>query len=147
GGLAFAWTDNFLLLVVPGTIGLLSPSGNEVGPFLPIEQAALAHVVPPDSRTTVFAWYTLAGSLATASGSLCGGMLSHALQQTSTPLASYRVVVLLYAALGAVLAFLFTRLSSTAEVAAAAAPANPPATGSSRAVLLRRSGLVPLCPV
>ena len=143
-GLAFAWTDNFLLLVVAGTIGVISPSGNEVGPFLPIEQAALAHVVPPDSRTTVFAWYTLAGSLATASGSLCGGMLSHALQQTSTPLASYRVVVLLYAALGAVLAFLFTRLSSTAEVAAPAAPATPLGIGSSRAVVLRLSGLFAL---
>ena len=143
-GLAFAWTDNFLLLVVAGTIGVISPSGNEVGPFLPIEQAALAHVVPPDSRTTVFAWYTLAGSLATASGSLCGGMLSHALQQTSTPLASYRVVVLLYAALGAVLAFLFTRLSSTAEVASPAAPATPLGIGSSRAVVLRLSGLFAL---
>ena len=143
-GLAFAWTDNFLLLVVAGTIGVISPSGNEVGPFLPIEQAALAHVVPPDSRTTVSAWYTLAGSLATASGSLCGGMLSHALQQTSTPLASYRVVVLLYAALGAVLAFLFTRLSSTAEVAAPAAPATPLGIGSSRAVVLRLSGLFAL---
>src|SRR5213596_4370037 len=58
-GVTFAWTRDFLLLVVAGTIGVISPSGNEVGPFLPIEQAALAHVVPRDSRTTVFAWYTL----------------------------------------------------------------------------------------
>src|SRR5438128_3030462 len=41
-GVAFAWTRNFLVLVVAGTIGVISPSGNEVGPFLPIEQAALA---------------------------------------------------------------------------------------------------------
>ena len=55
-GLTFAWTRDFLLLVVAGTIGVISPSGNEVGPFLPIEQAALAHVVPSDARTAVFAW-------------------------------------------------------------------------------------------
>ena len=144
-GVTFAWTRDFLLLVVAGTIGVISPSGNEVGPFLPIEQAALAHVVPSDARTAVFAWYTLAGSLATAAGSLCGGVLSQALQRTAaTPLASYRVVVLLYAALGAVLAFLFTRLSSTAEVAAPAAPATPLGIGSSRAVVLRLSGLFAL---
>jgi MFS family permease len=142
-GLTFAWTHDFLLLVVAGTIGVISPSGNEVGPFLPIEQAALAHVVPPGSRTVVFAWYTLAGSLATAAGSLCGGVLSQALQRTAaTPLASYRVVVLLYAALGAVLAFLFTRLSPAAEVATAGATRL--GLGRSRAVVLRLSGLFAL---
>ena len=74
-GLAFACTSNFLFLVITGTIGVVSPSGNEVGPFLSIEQAALAHVVSASTRTTAFAWYTLTGSFATAIGSLWGGML------------------------------------------------------------------------
>ena len=144
-GVTFAWTRDFLLLVIAGTIGVISPSGNEVGPFLPIEQAALAHVVPSDARTAVFAWYTLAGSLATAAGSLCGGVLSQALQRTAaTPLASYRVVVLLYAALGAVLAFLFTRLSSATEVAAPEATPTRFGIGRSRVVVLRLSGLFAL---
>ena len=144
-GVTFAWTRDFLLLVVAGTIGVISPSGNEVGPFLPIEQAALAHVVPSDARTAVFAWYTLAGSLATAAGSLCGGVLSQALQRTAaTPLASYRVVVLLYAALGAVLALLFTRLSPATEVAAPQATTAAFGIGRSRAVVLRLSGLFAL---
>ena len=144
-GVTFAWTRDFLLLVIAGTIGVISPSGNEVGPFLPIEQAALAHVVPSDARTTVFAWYTLAGSLATAAGSLCGGVLSQALQRTAaTPLASYRVVVLLYAALGAVLALLFTRLSPATEVAASDATTTRFGIGRSRAVVLRLSGLFAL---
>jgi MFS family permease len=116
-GLAFACTSNFLLLILAGTIGVISPSGNEVGPFLSIEQAALSHVVPGRTRTEVFAWYTLAGSLATALGALCGGTLTHALQKTAMrPVVSYRVVVILYAALGAMLAFAFTRLSAAAEV-------------------------------
>src|SRR5258707_184856 len=54
-GLAFASTRNFAFLVVAGTIGVISPSGNEVGPFLSIEQAALSQVVPGHARTAVFA--------------------------------------------------------------------------------------------
>src|SRR5262245_8716146 len=58
-GLAFALTNGFALLLLAGTIGVISPSGNEVGPFLPIEQAALSEVVTPRNRTGAFAWYTL----------------------------------------------------------------------------------------
>src|SRR6266851_1737015 len=118
-GIAFACTHNFLLLIIAGTIGVISPSGNEVGPFLSIEQAALSHVLPAKSRTEVFAWYTLTGSLATAAGALFGGTLTHALQKNvMTPVVSYRVVVILYAALGVMLGFVFAGLSSAAEVSA-----------------------------
>src|SRR6266481_5735722 len=113
-GLAFAFTSNFLLLILAGTIGVISPSGNEVGPFLSIEQAALSHVVPARTRTEVFAWYTLAGSLATATGAVCGGTLTHALQERlMRPVGMYRVVVILYAVVGILLACLFLRISST----------------------------------
>src|SRR6202163_1012962 len=96
-GLAFACTSNLLFLIVAGTIGVISPSGNEVGPFLSIEQAALAHVISPGTRTQVFAWYTLAGSLATAAGALCGGTIAHLLQRTAiTTVGSYRIVVIFY---------------------------------------------------
>jgi MFS family permease len=116
-GLAFACTSNLLFLVIAGTIGVISPSGNEVGPFLSIEQATLSHIVPAAARTGVFAWYTLAGSLATALGALCGGGLTQALQQTAmTDVQSYRAVVFLYAALAVALAFLFLRLSMSVEV-------------------------------
>ena len=116
-GLAFACTSNLLFLIVAGTIGVISPSGNEVGPFLSIEQAALAHVISPGTRTQVFAWYTLAGSLATAAGALCGGTIAHLLQRTAiTTVGSYRIVVIFYAALGLILALFFARLSSAAEV-------------------------------
>jgi|HubBroStandDraft_6_1064221.scaffolds.fasta_scaffold01963_7 MFS family permease len=116
-GVAFACTSNLLLLIIAGTIGVISPSGNEVGPFLSIEQAALSHVVPDRSRTEVFAWYTMAGSVATAMGALFAGMITRVLQKTSmTPVGMYRVVVILYAVIGALLAILFLRLSSAAEV-------------------------------
>ena len=151
-GLTFACTSNLVFLILAGTIGVISPSGNEVGPFLSIEQAALSHVVPDHARTAVFAWYTLAGSLATATGALCGGIVSHVLQTTAlTPLGSYRAVVLLYAALGVVLTFLFARLSSAAEVTLPGAASAVPAAirtlfgiGRSRDVVLKLSGLFAL---
>lgn len=151
-GLAFACTSNLLFLIVAGTIGVISPSGNEVGPFLSIEQAALSHIVPNRSRTEVFAWYTLAGSFATAIGSLCGGGLTNALQRTAmTPVGSYRAVVILYAALGVLLAFFFTRLSSAAEVSLHGEGSALPTAmktfwgvGDSRNVVLKLSGLFAL---
>src|SRR5258708_1414413 len=39
-GIPFAFTGTFLLRVLGGTIGVISPSGTGVGPSLPIEQAA-----------------------------------------------------------------------------------------------------------
>jgi MFS family permease len=116
-GLVFAVTSKLLYLIIAGTIGVISPSGHEVGPFLSIEQASLSHLIPPSVRTEVFAWYTLTGSMATALGALFGGVVTQVLQQRSmTPVASYRSIVLLYAFLGIVLACLFTRISSLVEV-------------------------------
>src|SRR5690349_817702 len=117
-GVTFAATGHLLLLVIAGTIGVISPSGNEVGPFLPIEQAALSHVVPDRARTAVFAWYTVAGSFATAIGSLFAGILVQLLQK-ATPAAnvdSYRVVIYTYAATGVLLGFLFSLVSSATEI-------------------------------
>jgi len=150
-GLVFALTQQFWLLVVVGTIGVISPSGHEVGPFLPIEQAALSQVVPDRLRTDVFAWYALAGSLASAGGSLVAGLLTDALQTTWGPVASYRSIVILYATLGLVLCALFLRLSAAAEappVARLAAGASSFARLSglhrSQGVVLRLSALFAL---
>ncbi len=115
-GALFALTRNFVFLLVAATIGVISPSGNEVGPFLALEQAALSQIIPNERRTQVFAWYNLVGSFATATGALCGGGLAQALQAAGLiPLNSYRVVVIGYAAIGAVLGILFTRLSPGVE--------------------------------
>jgi len=117
-GILFAVTRSYVLLVVAATIGVISPSGNEVGPFLAIEQASLAQIVSDQRRTHVFAWYNLVGSFATAVGALCGGGLAQLLQDTgTTPLNSYRAVVLGYAVMGVVLAGLFSRLTPSIEVA------------------------------
>ena len=150
-GIAFASTKNLLFLIVAGTIGVISPSGHEVGPFLSIEQAALSHVVPARGRTEVFAWYTLAGSVATALGALTGGAGAGMLQKVSLSTSdSYRIVVLLYAALGVALAFLFARLSSSTEIDASTTAASGVSArdflgvGRSRSIVLKLSSLFAL---
>jgi MFS family permease len=147
-GLTFASTRSFLVLLLAGTIGVISPSGNEVGPFLPIEQAALSHVVPARQRTGVFAWYTLTGALATAAGSLFAGLLTETLERASVPaIASERSIVFIYAGLGVLLGWLFRRLSPAAEVGQDAGVAGARTAfgiGSSRAVVLRLAGLFAL---
>ena len=67
------------LLILAGAIGVISPTGNEVGPFLAVEQAALSQTIPDDRRTATFAWYNLVGYVATAIGALGAGLLSQAL--------------------------------------------------------------------
>ena len=146
-GLVFLATGRFLVLLAAATIGVISPSGYEVGPFLAIEQAALSQTVASERRTGVFAWYNLAGSFATAVGSLTGGGIAR-LGQTGglTPLESYRIVLAGYALMGAVLAGVFWRLSPSVEVSRDPAAIPPPSNSrlglhSSAGVVLRLSGL------
>ena len=116
-GVVFALTHNIALLIIAAIIGTISPSGNEVGPFLAIEQAALPQTTTDPQRTQVFAWYSLLGSVATGLGSLCGGLLAQVLQNAGrSPLDSYRAVIIGYALLGGVLGLLFSRLTSAVEV-------------------------------
>ena len=150
-GIAFAFTSQYWLLIVAGTIGVISPSGQEVGPFLPIEQAALSQVVPDRARTEVFAWYTMAGALATALGALAAGYATHALQASRTPVDSYRAVVIGYACAGVVLALIVAAVSPRVEAGARAAKAAGRRTiatfagiEQSRSVVLKLSSLFAL---
>jgi MFS family permease len=144
-GVPFALSGDFTVLVLAATFGVISPSGNEVGPFLAIEQAALSQVLPEDRRTGVFAWYNLAGSFATALGALAGGWGAQALQASGlAPVASYRVLVCAYAAMGLLLAVFFAKLSTSVEAPPAAAHAGRFGLHASKGVVLRLSALFSL---
>lgn len=116
-GILFISTHHFVVLLIAAVIGVISPSGNEIGPFLPIEQAALSQLIPNERRTHVFAWYNFAGSLATATGALIGGLLVRGLHEMGlTALDAYRIILISYAMSGVLLAGLFTQLSPLIEV-------------------------------
>jgi len=126
-GVLFTVTDNFAVLLIAATIGVISPSGYEVGPFLSIEMAALSHIVPNERRTQVFSWYNLVGSFATALGALFGGVAAQVLLRLGmSPVRSYRVIVMAYAFVGLLLGYLFMRLSNGVELTHKADPSHPP---------------------
>lgn len=115
-GIAFAATDAFPVLVIAAIIGVISPSGNEVGPFLAVEQASLSQLTPDRERTRVLAWWNLTGSCSTAAGALAGGALAGLLiADRWEPAAAYRAVVVGYALVGIAMALLFTRLTPAVE--------------------------------
>ncbi len=150
-GLVFSVTNLLPLLILAGIVGVISPTGNEVGPFLAIEQASLTQVVPARRRTATFAWYNLAGYVATATGALLAGLLSQALISAGWhDVDAYRAVVVVYAAIGLVMAILATRLSPHIEIPPAEASraddgiARRLGLGRSRSVVLRLSALFSL---
>ena len=146
-GGVFILTDDIVLLMAGAIVGVISPSGNEIGPFLPIEQAGLSQITPDEKRTQVFAWYNLAGSFATATGALCGGWVVQNLQDRGwLALDAYRVVLGAYAVGGLVLMLLFLTLSPAVEVREKLATGTRVVLGlhRSRAVVLRLSALFAL---
>ena len=96
-GAVFVITHNIYLLMAAAIIGVISPSGNEIGPFLSVEQAGLTQLIPNEKRTKFFAWYNMVGSFATATGALAGGWLAKILQSNGwTQLEAYRLVLMGY---------------------------------------------------
>ena len=133
------------LLILAATIGVLSPTGNEVGPFLAVEQAALSQTVPDERRTATFAWYNLVGYVATATGALAAGLLSQVLlDRRAAPVDAYRAIVIGYAVIGLAMAIGFWRLEAAIEPPVAAADDGIPrrfGLGRSKGVVLRLSAL------
>lgn len=148
GGALMAATGSFVGLLLAATIGVISPTGNEVGPFLAVEQAGLAQVVSDARRTHFFAWYNLAGYAATALGALAAGLLSQALQHAgASALASYATLFWLYGALGLAIAALVAQLDDGVEAPAAARAITGKALfglRESRGIVLRLSALFAL---
>jgi MFS family permease len=149
-GLAFVSSPLYVVLVVAATVGVISPTGNEVGPFLAVEQASLSQLVPAARRTAIFARYQLVGALATGAGTLAGGALAQvAIDAGWGTVDAYRLVIVGYAVAGAALALLFVFLSPAVEV-----PRPPPDANAqirpwlglhrSRGIVLRLSALFAL---
>jgi MFS family permease len=136
-GVTFALTRDPWLLLLAAFIGTLSPTGHEAGPFLPIEQAALAQLIPGTQRTRIFAWYNLVGSFAAALGAWSGGMCVATLQGSGyTPPSSYHIMFASYAGFGLMMGVVFSFLSSRIEAE------HPEEQGPSRFFGLHRSWVI-----
>ncbi|MCI3131250.1 MFS transporter [Phenylobacterium aquaticum] len=140
-GLAFAGVRDFWPLMVVGFVGTLNPSGGDVSPFLPLEQALLAHAGPDDQRTRLFARYSLTGSLLGAAGALglgaaakLGGLVG------ADPLAVARALFVLYGLIGMAVFLLYRALPA---IPVGEEPVREP-LGPSRKRVLMLAGLFSL---
>lgn len=115
-GILFAYTTSAWALLLIAIVGVLSPMGNEVGPFLSVEHAALTQIASGSRRNLTFSAYSLAGSLAAAMGSFAAGqgamwLIEHGYGEAGAG----RAVLLTYAACGAAMAVAFLTMSPQVE--------------------------------
>ena len=144
-GAVFVVTHNIILLMAAAIIGVISPSGNEIGPFLSVEQAGLTQLIPNEKRTKIFAWYNMVGSFATATGALAGGWLAKILQSSGwTQLESYRLVLMGYGLGGIILVILFLGVSPAIEVTGTTTQKKTLGLHRSRKVVFKLSSLFAL---
>jgi predicted MFS family arabinose efflux permease len=117
-GLGFAGVTAFWPLFVIAVVGTLNPSSGDVSVFLPTEQAVLSQAAAPRERTSLFAWYNLAGSLSGAVGALASGIPAWLAHRHHIALhAAERWAFVVYAATAVLAALFYARLSSAIEVA------------------------------
>lgn len=116
-GLVFCLSDNYWILVLASVVGVISPSGNEIGPFRAVEESTLAQLTEKDDRSDVFAWYTLFGTAGAALGTVTSGWMVQGLRDGASwsERAAYRAVFLLYALVGLVKFSLVLMLSRATE--------------------------------
>ncbi|KAF7342657.1 Major facilitator superfamily domain-containing protein [Mycena sanguinolenta] len=117
-GLVFASSQTYIILLLAAMIGVITPSGNEIGPFRPIEESILAQLTDSNDRSTIFAWHFTLTGLALALGNLSGGWLTQALQQDFgwTAMTTYRGMFLLYSTAGLLNGALAMALSAEVEI-------------------------------
>lgn len=117
-GLVFAAAPpSYWALLAAAVLGVISPSGNEIGPFRAVEESVVAHLTPAADRSDVYAWYSLAGTAGTALGIMTCGWAVEGARRTLgwSLLDAYRAVFLAYAALGVVKLMLAVALSRAVE--------------------------------
>lgn len=116
-GAAFAASSNYWVLLAAAVVGVISVSGNEIGPFRAVEESVLAGLVGEDGRSDVFAWYVVAGTLGSAAGTAGAGQLVEGLKSREwTELQAFRAVFCVYGAIGVVKGVATSLLSSRCEV-------------------------------
>ncbi len=142
GGVALAERGSFALLLLLAAAGGLSPSGQDVGPFQSLEQAALSQALPDPGRVMPYAWYNLIGAFAAALGALAAGAVPAALAHAGwTALAAQQVLLWLFSGVGIALAGVYLFLSPTVEAPRRDGQAPRAGLHQSRSIVLRLSAL------
>ncbi|KAJ5633059.1 hypothetical protein N7490_009398 [Penicillium lividum] len=116
-GVIFAIFGNYWILLAAAVFGVISPSGNEIGPFRAVEESTLAHLTKHELLSDVFAWYSLVGTAGTALGQLVCGWIITSLQSLHgwEFIPSCRIIFFVYAAVGVIKLILTLALTRDVE--------------------------------
>lgn len=116
-GIATPLASDFWPLLVVAVVGTLNPAASDATLFSPLEQTLLTRTTSAQSRTALFARYSLIGALVAALGAQAAGMPEWLAVDSDAAgkLAIIRIMFLLYALLGAANLLLYLRLSPALE--------------------------------
>ncbi|KAJ9606579.1 hypothetical protein H2200_008587 [Cladophialophora chaetospira] len=117
-GIVFALASNYWVLLAAAVFGVISPSGNEIGPFRAVEEGMLASLSVDHDMSDIFAWHIVAGTLGVSFGTFSAGWIMVALQKllSWTEQRSYRGIFVLYAIIGMAKLVVATVLSDASEL-------------------------------
>ena len=138
-GIIFAVTQAPWLMLVAALTGTISPTSGEVGPFETIEAAILPQTSSEKTRNRAFGLYNSVGAAMVALGALAAAIpVTLSLLDL---LASYRLMFMLYAALGIATFLAASELSPKVELARLPERASFVTLTHSRGPVLRLAGL------
>ncbi|XXG96698.1 hypothetical protein Hte_002988 [Hypoxylon texense] len=117
GGIAFAYLDNYWLLLLASIVGVINPSANEIDPFKAIEESAVARLSTSEHCNLIFAWWSMLGMLGTAASNMLTGLLVDSLCDSGLDVReAHRVVFMGYAGIGLVKVLVCLFISPQVEI-------------------------------
>ena len=117
GGIVFALTDSFIVLILAAFTGTISATSSEVGVFQTVEQAVLPQTAPNEKRTWLFSIYNTIANIAGAFGSLFAASVGFFASLGLAGADAYRPLFVLYAVVGLANFVVFLTLSDRVELA------------------------------
>jgi len=117
-GAAFAYFENFFILLAAAVIGVISATGSDFGPFRAIEESTLSHLTNSKSRAEVLSWYVTTASIGSAIGTEISGRIVENLRHHEgwTIVDAYHSIFWIYSGMGIFNAGLTLLMSSKCEI-------------------------------
>src|SRR6516165_4718856 len=117
-GAGFAVITDFWPLLVIAFVGTMNPTSGDASIFVPLEQTVLTQTIAAQSRTALFARYSVIGSCATALGVLAAALPDFITTWTGCArVAAMQLMFGFYAMLGLLALLLYRPLSPAVEMA------------------------------
>ncbi|KAF2097068.1 MFS general substrate transporter [Rhizodiscina lignyota] len=113
----FAISGNYYILLLAAILGVISPSGTEIGPDRAIEESIIAQLAEENRRTDLYTWYNTLSMLGAALGIAVSGLMVGFVREKlgGTAIQAYRSIFWLNAILAFIKAILALLLSKRCE--------------------------------